>query len=58
VRGMRVLSCLTVAAAGLGMRSSFALLRAAGWRIVVPMVIGSLWLASAMLAGGWMLQFK
>lgn len=43
---------LVIAAAALGMRSSLALLRQAGWRIMLPMAAGSIWLALTMLGGG------
>lgn len=49
-------SCLAVAAAALGMRSSLGLLRQAGWRIMTPMFMGTLWLAGVVLGGGLLLQ--
>lgn len=48
-------ACLVTAAAALGMRSTVQLLRQAGWRLLGPMLVGSLWLAGLMLAGGWWL---
>lgn len=48
-------SCLAVAAAGLGMRSSVGLLRQAGWRVLLPMLAGSVWLAGTVLCGGLLL---
>lgn len=49
-------ACLVVAAAALGMRSTVGLLRQAGWRLLLPMLLGSLWLAGVTLGGGWLLQ--
>jgi len=51
-------TCLAVAAAGLGMRSSVGLLRQAGWRVLLPMLIGSVWLAATMLGGGLLLGVR
>lgn len=48
-------TCLAIAAAGLGMRSSVGLLRQAGWRIVTPMLLGSLWLVGFMICAGYLL---
>lgn len=49
-------ACLLMAAAAIGMRSSLGLLRQAGWRILLPMALGSVWLAAVMLGGGWALR--
>jgi uncharacterized membrane protein YadS len=48
--------CLAMAAAGMGMRSSPRLLRQAGWPVLTAMVLGTLWLAACMLAGGHLLR--
>jgi uncharacterized integral membrane protein (TIGR00698 family) len=48
-------SCLAVSAAALGMRSSLGMLRQAGWRIMAPMLIGAVWLAAFVLAGGMLM---
>lgn len=48
-------ACLVVAAAALGMRSTVGLLRQAGWRLLLPMLIGSIWLGLVTLGGGWLL---
>lgn len=48
--------CLAIAAAGMGMRSSPQLLRQAGWPLMTAMLLGTLWLAACMLAGGYLLH--
>jgi uncharacterized integral membrane protein (TIGR00698 family) len=48
-------ACLVMAAAAIGMRSTLSLLRQAGWRILLPMALGSVWLAALTLGGGWLL---
>lgn len=48
--------CLAVAAAAMGMRSSPRLLRQAGWPVLTAMLVGTLWLAICMLAGGYLLR--
>lgn len=57
-RGLSDLSqcCLAIAAAAMGMRSSPRLLRQAGWPVLMAMLMGTLWLAACMLAGGHLLH--
>lgn len=51
-------SCLALSAAALGMRSSIGMLRQAGWRIMVPMLIGAVWLAGMVLCGGLLISSR
>jgi uncharacterized integral membrane protein (TIGR00698 family) len=51
-------SCLAVSAAALGMRSSIGMLRQAGWRIMMPMLMGAVWLAAVVLCGGLLMPSR